>query len=98
MEALSLGVPVVASTARGNRELVGDRAGFIVPTGDVAALADRMDWLIEHPEERLSMGAEGQRRMRATFDLRQVLTLHEQLYETLLLESRQRQEPARAAR
>src|ERR1019366_2927972 len=47
MEALALGIPVVASTARGNRELVGD-SGFVVETGNVGALADAMDWLIDH--------------------------------------------------
>jgi glycosyltransferase involved in cell wall biosynthesis len=91
MEALALGVPVVASTARGNRELVGDGSGFIVPTGDVATLGERMDWLIEHPEERRAMGLEGRRRMRDTFDLRHVLALHDGLYRDLLSEARQRQ-------
>ena len=55
MEALALEVPVVASNARGNRELVGD-SGRIVDVGDIDGLAEAMDWLLDHPAERRAMG------------------------------------------
>ena len=83
MEALALEVPVVASTARGNRELVGD-AGRIVDVGDVDGLAQAMDWLIDHPAERRAMGERGRIRMVETYDLRVVIRLHETLYASML--------------
>ena len=83
MEALALEVPVVASTARGNRELVG-ADGLIVPTGNVDALARAMDWLIDHPEERAVMGRRGRLRMVARYDLRNLIQLHEELYREML--------------
>jgi glycosyltransferase involved in cell wall biosynthesis len=84
MEALALQVPVVASTARGNGQLVGDDSGFVVPTGDVAALAARMDWLIEHPVEANEMGRRGRARMVGQYELRNLILRHEQLYAELL--------------
>lgn len=86
MEALSLGVPVIATTARGNRELVGDDAGLIVPTGDIRALAGAMDWLVDHPAEAEAMGRCGRARMVETYDLPQLLRRHEELYAALLAE------------
>jgi glycosyltransferase involved in cell wall biosynthesis len=84
MEALALEVPVVASTARGNRQLVGDDSGFVVPTGDVAALATKMDWLIDHPVEAAEMGRHGRERMVEHYDVGNLMQRHEQLYTELL--------------
>jgi len=86
MEALALEVPVVASTARGNRELVGDDGGIVVPIGDVRRMADALDWLIDHPSERQQMGVAGRARMVSTFDLRITIRRHEELYREMLEE------------
>ncbi len=85
MEALSLEVPVVATSARGNAELVND-AGFIVRIGDVAGMASAMDWLIEHPVERRSMGARGRERMVQRYDVSRVIAQHEAMYRDMLAE------------
>ncbi len=86
MEALSLGVPVIASTARGNRELVGDDGGRIYETGDVRALAEAMDWMVDHPDERTQMGFHGRLRMVERYDIRALIRMHEALYESMLAE------------
>jgi glycosyltransferase involved in cell wall biosynthesis len=88
MEALSLEVPVIASDARGNGELVGTDSGFIFHIGDVGALAGHMDWLIEHPTEALAMGALGRARMVERYDVAALLVLHDELYGGLLAERR----------
>jgi len=85
MEALALEVPVIASTARGNRELVGD-SGRIVEIGDVDGYADAMEWMLEHPTERQAMGVRGRRRMVERYDSRIVIKLHEELYSSMLAE------------
>jgi glycosyltransferase involved in cell wall biosynthesis len=83
MEAYALGVPVVASTARGNRELVGGD-GWIVDTGDIVGLADRLDWMATHEAERHEMGRRGRARMVATYDIRPLVQRHARLYDELL--------------
>jgi glycosyltransferase involved in cell wall biosynthesis len=84
MEALALEVPVIASTARGNRELVDAETGIIVPTGDTRVLAAAMDWLIDHPVERREMGRRGRPRMVERYDLRTLLRRHEEMYAEML--------------
>ncbi len=84
MEALALGVPVVASTARGNRELIGADRGFIFVTGDVGGIAKALDWLVEHPDKARDMGRRGRERMVERYDLRNLIRLHEDLYADVL--------------
>ena len=86
MEALALEVPVIASTARGNRELVGSDAGIVVETGDVGGFAEAMDWMIDHPDERPGMGAVGRARMVERYDTAVLFRLHEALYREMLAE------------
>lgn len=86
MEGLSLEVPVIASDARGNAELVGSDAGFIFPIGDVRALAGHIDWLNEHPDEARAMGRAGRARMVERYDIDRLISLHDELYASLLAE------------
>jgi len=86
MEALSLEVPVIASTARGNRELIGTDSGILVSTGDVRGLAAAMDRLIDHPDERRAMGRRGRERMVERYDLNVLIRMHEALYREMLAE------------
>jgi glycosyltransferase involved in cell wall biosynthesis len=86
MEALALEVPVIASTARGNRELVGSDGGIVVPVGDPRALAGAMDRIVAEPETARRMGARGRARMVERFDLRAVITEHEAMYGSMLAE------------
>jgi glycosyltransferase involved in cell wall biosynthesis len=90
MEALSLEVPVIASTARGTAELVGVDSGLIVGTGDVAGFAAAMDWMIDHPHERHAMGVRGRARMVEEYDLEIVIQRHEEMYREMLAERRRR--------
>jgi glycosyltransferase involved in cell wall biosynthesis len=84
MEALSLEVPVVASTARGNRELVGEDRGLIFRTGHVAGLVAHLDWIIKHPAEGRQMGVRGRAHMVERYDLQVLIRMHEDLYRGML--------------
>ena len=58
LEAAACGTATVASDSPGLRDSVLDgRTGFLVPHGDVAALADRMEALLTRPDFRDEMGA-----------------------------------------
>jgi glycosyltransferase involved in cell wall biosynthesis len=86
MEALSLEVPVIVSTARGNRELVGTDSGLQYGIGDVRGLARAMDWLIDHQADRQMMGARGRDRMINGYDMKILMPMHESLYGEMLAE------------
>jgi glycosyltransferase involved in cell wall biosynthesis len=75
LEALAAGVPVAATDVGGVRELVHDgRSGFLVPPGDVAALAGAMDRLMTlSSEERRRMGQRGRHAVRQRHDASVVL-------------------------
>jgi glycosyltransferase involved in cell wall biosynthesis len=89
MEALALEVPVIATTARGNRELVED-AGFVVDVGDSAAMAAAMDWLVDHPDEGRAMGLRGRARIVERYDLELVVERHVSMYREMLVDRARR--------
>lgn len=68
LEAMASGKPVIASDNGGSREMVvHGETGFIVPTGDVAALAAAIGTLVRDPALRARMGAAGRARVAAEF-------------------------------
>ena len=57
MEAMATGTPVIGSHVGGIPEMVKHgTTGFLVPPGDVAALAERLHWVLAHPAEACAMG------------------------------------------
>jgi len=65
-EAMNAGKPVIVSDAVGAApDLVGDgENGYVVPVGDVAALAKTLRVLVEQPDRGRAMGEESARRIR----------------------------------
>jgi glycosyltransferase involved in cell wall biosynthesis len=63
MEALARGLPVISTTTGAIPYLVGDAAGVLVPTGDVAALATTLNDVVRNPERRAAL-ARGARTAR----------------------------------
>jgi glycosyltransferase involved in cell wall biosynthesis len=86
MEALSLGVPVIATDARGNPDLVAPDAGIVVPVGDVSALARAMDRILDDPDEARAMAVRGRRRIVERYEISILIARHEDLYQELLAE------------
>ena len=69
-EAMAIGLPVVSTYHGGIPELVEDgKSGFLVPEKDVAALADKLGYLIEHPELWSAMGKAGRQFVLEHYDL-----------------------------
>lgn len=83
MEAASLERPVIATRIRGVTELVTPETGILHDVGDVPALAAAMARLAGDPEAAGAMGRRGRVHM-ARFDLRNVLAMHDAMYEELL--------------
>jgi glycosyltransferase involved in cell wall biosynthesis len=64
LEAMSVGVPVVASAVGGIPEVVGD-AALLVPAGDAGALADALRTAVEDDDTRRRLIAAGAQRVTA---------------------------------
>ena len=69
IEAQAMALPCVATDIRGCREVIHrDVTGFLVPPGDVTALAAALGKLLSDDRLRLRMGGEGRRRSCEHFD------------------------------
>ncbi|WP_279506897.1 glycosyltransferase family 4 protein [Aeromonas veronii] len=72
-EAMAIGRAVITTNVPGCRETVIDGVnGFIVPPFDFANLAEKMLYLIEHPEEIQRMGNESYRIAKERFDVHKI--------------------------
>jgi glycosyltransferase involved in cell wall biosynthesis len=82
LEAAAAGLPIVATMAGGNHEVVrNEETGFVVPVRDSEALGLAMLRLMALPEaERRSMGERGAEHVRAHYGLSRVAERWEQLY------------------
>ena len=70
-EAMAIGRPVITTDVPGCRETVIDGLnGFLVPKWDAEALAEKMCYFIENPEQVNIMGLESYKRAQEKFDAR----------------------------
>lgn len=67
LEAMALGVPVVAFNAGGPAEILDASSGLLVPLGDEPGLAGALERLIVDPLFRRRLGAGGEERFRTRF-------------------------------
>lgn len=81
LEAMSSGLPVVATAVGGNPELVlNGKTGLLVPTNDPEKLERALCLLIRHEEMRKEMGMRGRERVKKYFSLRGMIDNYEKLY------------------
>jgi glycosyltransferase involved in cell wall biosynthesis len=84
IEAGVVGRPAVGFALAGVPEVVEDgRTGFLVPPGDVRALAQAASRLLADPDLRDSMGQAAEERCRSIFDIRVVAPRYAELYQEL---------------
>jgi glycosyltransferase involved in cell wall biosynthesis len=84
MEAMNVGLPVVASDIPGTNELVVDgETGLLYPTGDTKALAIRLNRLLDDSVLRARLGQAGQCRVREEFSVDKMVDAHLRLYRRL---------------
>lgn len=87
-EAMASGIPVIASDMGGIPELVvNEKTGLTVPAGDAAALAQRIDRLVENHELRARLGKAGRETIEQHSFAKQV-TLLEAIYQDIPIETR----------
>jgi glycosyltransferase involved in cell wall biosynthesis len=84
MEAMSAGLPVVASDIPPNRELVSHGAtGFLVPVGDRVALAQFAEKLLVDTELAKTLGTAGRERIGRDFSVATMVESYISLYRQL---------------
>lgn len=85
IEMSAYGMPIVSTFHCDIPEVVVDGvSGFLVPEKDTDALAERLDYLITHPETWESMGRAGRSHIEAEFNIEQQAAKLEQHYDSLL--------------
>jgi glycosyltransferase involved in cell wall biosynthesis len=85
LEAMAMGLPVIATEAGGNPELVVDRAGgYVRPVNDVDALADAIVGLASDREAAAAMGRFNMRRVRERFTDDAMVEASVALYESVV--------------
>jgi len=83
-EAMALGRPVVSSQLAGIPEtVIGGATGFLVPPGDVRALADALEKLLRSRDLRLQFGNAGRARIERNFRIQTTITPLIELFENL---------------
>ncbi len=85
MEAMAQGLPVLSTWHSGIPELVQDgQSGFLVPERDAEALADRLEYLVEHPKLWAEMGKAGRDYVEKHYNINTLNDRLIQLYQRLL--------------
>jgi glycosyltransferase involved in cell wall biosynthesis len=85
LEAMSCGLPVVATAVGGVPEVVVDNeTGLLVPARDVDALGTALLGLADDSEGRRRMGRAGHERIAACFTIQRSVAAFEQVYRDVL--------------
>lgn len=83
-QALAMECPVVASAVGGVPEVVRDGCtGLLVPPGDPRSLAEKIAFLLKHPDQGKQMGQAGRETIQEDYSLEGMLDKTEHLYARL---------------
>lgn len=85
VEAQAMGLPVVTTSVGGTPQAVDpDRSALLVPSRDSDAIAEKLEYLIDHPELWLGMGRCGREFVEKNYDIAVLNERLIQLYRDLL--------------
>jgi glycosyltransferase involved in cell wall biosynthesis len=85
MEAMSAGVPVVATAVGGTTELIEDgETGFLIPPANVEALAAGMFFVLENEAQCQAIAQRGREFINSRFSMSRMVESVERLYEELM--------------
>ena len=92
LEAMSCGLPILATDVGGNGELVSPgHTGLLTPAGDARAMAAAMIELADATQRGRDWGAEGRRMVEQQFSLSAMVQAYQGLYDHLLAEQQLKQ-------
>ena len=85
IEAAAASRVVVTTDVPGCRDaIIPNKTGLLVPINDSKKLADALQWLIEHPLERIEMGKKGRKFAEKEFAIEKVVQCHLNIYKELI--------------
>jgi glycosyltransferase involved in cell wall biosynthesis len=85
IEALSCGLPVVATAVGGIPEQIDSETGFLVPPKDAISMASRIEFLLVNDDLRKRMGAAGAEAGRQRFDMKLQVDQYLEWYREITL-------------
>ncbi|MGI6385408.1 MAG: glycosyltransferase family 4 protein [bacterium] len=81
-ESMLAGCPVIASDSGGPSEMINDGVdGLLFRTGDPVSLAERISWMLNHPDEAGAIGENGRRTALRRFTVDRMVADIERVYE-----------------
>jgi glycosyltransferase involved in cell wall biosynthesis len=84
LEAMALGIPVIASDVGGINEVVDDSVGCLISRDDSQALADAIQNAILYPDEWKTKGQRAYNRIHSNFSLQQMFEKTLSVYQNAL--------------
>ncbi len=85
MEAQATGLPIISTYHTGIPEVVVDgKSGFLVPEKDVDVLAEKLEYLIEHPEICPDIGRYGRKFVEEHYDINKLNQRLAAIYQNLV--------------
>jgi glycosyltransferase involved in cell wall biosynthesis len=68
LEAMSQGIPVVASDIPPHQQLINDQRGVLFQVGDINSCIHSLDWAIHHPQEMAVMAKNAQQHVEKYYN------------------------------
>lgn len=84
IEAAAACRPIVTTNVPGCRDsIIPNKTGLLVPVKDAVRLANSIQWLINNPNKRISMGRAGRQLAKKEFQIKNVVQKHLAIYKYL---------------
>jgi glycosyltransferase involved in cell wall biosynthesis len=84
-EAMAMELPIVATRVGGHPEIVEDGYnGFLVPPGSPSAMAEKVNWLLDHPDQARVFGCRGREIVCEKFTNTKMVSGVEQAFKDVL--------------
>ena len=85
IEAAAASRAIVTTDVPGCRDaVIPNKTGLLVPVKNPEKLADALQWLIDHPQERIAMGKAGRQLAEREFRIEKIIKNHTDIYQELL--------------
>ena len=85
IEAAAASRAIVTTDVPGCRDaIIKNKTGLLVPIKNPKKLADAIQWLIEHPQERVKMGEAGRKLAEKEFQIKKIVKKHLEIYQELI--------------